>query len=118
MTCESFDLISRGCSVIFNIFRYLLPPIIFYAGLSVKKKQFFRNFSSITLFGVLGTYISSAVIAGTLFVVSRLPGNSLVTLVSPFLGVLLWQSGNKNAKMTGVDVVQFAAFVSKPGHTL
>lgn len=49
--------------------------------MSVKKKQFFRNFSSITLFGVLGTYISSAVIAGALFVVSRLPGNSLVTLV-------------------------------------
>eukprot|EP00884_Botryococcus_braunii_P015756 jgi/Botrbrau1/2864/Bobra.0036s0009.1 len=71
-----------------EFFTYLLPPIIFYAGLSVKKKQFFRNFSSITLFGVLGTYISSAVIAGTLFVVSRLPGNSLVTLDSLALGVI------------------------------
>jgi hypothetical protein len=62
--------------------RYLLPPIIFYAGLSVKKKQFFRNFSSITLFGVVGTYVAFAVIASTLFVVSKLPGNSLETLVS------------------------------------
>ena len=54
-------------------FRYLLPPIIFYAGLSVKKKQFFRNFASIASFGVLGTYIAFAVTAFVLYGISKLP---------------------------------------------
>ena len=53
--------------------RYLLPPIIFYAGISVKKKQFFRNFASIATFGVLGTYIAFAVIACVLYGFSKLP---------------------------------------------
>ncbi|XP_012827966.1 PREDICTED: sodium/hydrogen exchanger 3-like [Erythranthe guttata] len=44
-------------------FIYLLPPIIFNAGFQVKKKQFFRNFSTIILFGALGTLISFIVIS-------------------------------------------------------
>lgn len=43
-------------------FIYLLPPIIFNAGFQVKKKQFFRNFVAIVLFGVIGVFISFAVI--------------------------------------------------------
>lgn len=44
-------------------FMYLLPPIIFNAGFQVKKKQFFRNFMTITLFGAIGTLISFAIIS-------------------------------------------------------
>lgn len=44
-------------------FIYLLPPIIFNAGFQVKKKQFFRNFITITLFGAVGTLVSWAVIS-------------------------------------------------------
>ncbi|CAI9108018.1 OLC1v1007531C4 [Oldenlandia corymbosa var. corymbosa] len=44
-------------------FIYLLPPIIFNAGFQVKKKQFFRNFSVITMFGALGTLISFCIIS-------------------------------------------------------
>ncbi|KAK9673818.1 hypothetical protein RND81_12G192100 [Saponaria officinalis] len=44
-------------------FIYLLPPIIFNAGFQVKKKQFFQNFLTIMLFGVVGVLISTSVIA-------------------------------------------------------
>ncbi|XP_010245360.1 PREDICTED: sodium/hydrogen exchanger 2 [Nelumbo nucifera] len=44
-------------------FIYLLPPIIFNAGFQVKKKQFFRNFTTIILFGAVGTLISFSIIA-------------------------------------------------------
>ncbi|XP_047319356.1 sodium/hydrogen exchanger 2-like [Impatiens glandulifera] len=44
-------------------FIYLLPPIIFNAGFQVKKKQFFRNFVTIVLFGAVGTLISFAIIS-------------------------------------------------------
>ncbi|KAK3119300.1 hypothetical protein QOZ80_9BG0717490 [Eleusine coracana subsp. coracana] len=54
-------------------FIYLLPPIIFNAGFQVKKKQFFRNFMTITLFGAVGTLISFTVISfGALGLVSKL----------------------------------------------
>ncbi|CAH9080473.1 unnamed protein product [Cuscuta europaea] len=44
-------------------FIYLLPPIIFNAGFQVKKKQFFRNISTIMLFGAVGTLISFIIIS-------------------------------------------------------
>nr|KYP58043.1 Sodium/hydrogen exchanger 2 [Cajanus cajan] len=44
-------------------FIYLLPPIIFNAGFQVKKKQFFRNFITIMLFGAVGTLISFCIIS-------------------------------------------------------
>nr|ADD70241.1 Na/H antiporter [Bruguiera gymnorhiza] len=44
-------------------FIYLLPPIIFNAGFQVKKKQFFRNFMTIMLYGAVGTLISCCIIS-------------------------------------------------------
>ncbi|XP_059438756.1 sodium/hydrogen exchanger 1-like isoform X2 [Corylus avellana] len=44
-------------------FLYLLPPIIFNAGFQVKKKNFFKNFTTIFLFGVFGTVISFCIIS-------------------------------------------------------
>nr|AAZ82019.1 Na+/H+ antiporter [Salicornia bigelovii] len=44
-------------------FIYLLPPIIFNAGFQVKKKQFFRNFITIIMFGAIGTLGSFSVVS-------------------------------------------------------
>ncbi|KAK1278962.1 Sodium/hydrogen exchanger 2 [Acorus gramineus] len=61
-------------------FIFLLPPIIFNAGFQVKKKQFFRNFLTIMLFGVFGTLVSFCIISiemsssllfGTLLLISK-----------------------------------------------
>ncbi|KAK1417878.1 hypothetical protein QVD17_27012 [Tagetes erecta] len=62
-------LISKGTNshlLVFSedlFFIYLLPPIIFNAGFQVKKKQFFRNFITIMLFGAVGTLISFTIIS-------------------------------------------------------
>ncbi|XP_028789125.1 sodium/hydrogen exchanger 2-like isoform X2 [Neltuma alba] len=44
-------------------FIYLLPPIIFNAGFQVKKKQFFKNFMAIILYGVIGSMMSFVIIS-------------------------------------------------------
>ncbi|KAL4426691.1 hypothetical protein ABPG77_004747 [Micractinium sp. CCAP 211/92] len=62
-------------------FDALLPPIIFNAGFSVKKKNFFRNFTTLALFGVAGTFMTAAMVAaGCHQVLSYLGiGNHLLT---------------------------------------
>jgi NhaP-type Na+/H+ or K+/H+ antiporter len=40
-----------------------LPPIIFAAGYTLKKKEFFDNFKYIVVFGVLGTILAFGIIA-------------------------------------------------------
>ncbi|KAI3804618.1 hypothetical protein L1987_26306 [Smallanthus sonchifolius] len=59
-------------------FIYLLPPIIFNAGFQVKKKQFFRNFMTIVLFGAVGTMISFTIISfAAIYIFKRMNIGSL-----------------------------------------
>ncbi|KAK8633701.1 hypothetical protein V6N13_014540 [Hibiscus sabdariffa] len=53
-------------------FLYLLPPIIFNAGFQVKKKQFFKNFTIILMFGIFGTVISFCLISFDRYLVLKL----------------------------------------------
>jgi Sodium/hydrogen exchanger family len=56
-----------------DIFFYVvLPPIIFSAGMSLKKKMFFRYFSLITLFGVFGTVINFCLITAVAYYATRM----------------------------------------------
>ncbi|XAR52559.1 hypothetical protein NMG60_11020699 [Bertholletia excelsa] len=73
-------LISKGQNsriLVFSedlFFIYLLPPIIFNAGFQVKKKQFFKNISTILMFGVLGTIISFCLISFGTFMLFKAIG--------------------------------------------
>nr|AVA17661.1 Na+/H+ antiporter family protein 5 [Populus heterophylla] len=61
-------------------FLYLLPPIIFNAGFQVKKKRFFKNFSTILLFGIFGTVISFCIISLGVFWIFRKIGVKSLSL--------------------------------------
>lgn len=68
---------STGVPVVFdgNLFFYLvLPPVIFSAGYSLKRKNFFKYIDLITFFGVVGTIINFMVITAGAYAYGRVLG--------------------------------------------
>lgn len=67
------DPIKQKATFNAEIFFYvLLPPIIFHAGYNMRKKHFFDNMGAIMAFALVGTTISTFVIALIMYGVSRL----------------------------------------------
>ncbi|KAF6022759.1 Nhe3 [Bugula neritina] len=69
-TCKRKPDTVLGSKMVFNpeIFFYvLLPPIIFHAGYSMKRKHFFKNFGAIITFAFVGTLISTFTIGGIIY---------------------------------------------------
>lgn len=56
-----------------TFFTYMLPPIIFYGGLAIRRQLFVSNLISIVAFGILGTFISFIILGTTLYWLSLLP---------------------------------------------
>ncbi|KAM3934226.1 sodium/hydrogen exchanger 7 isoform 2-T2 [Leptodactylus fuscus] len=79
--------------VFFNI---LLPPIIFHAGYSLKKRHFFRNIGSILTYAFFGTAVSCFIIGNLMYGVVK-----LMTFV-----------GQLNGKFYYTDCLFFGAIIS------
>eukprot|EP00095_Tigriopus_kingsejongensis_P007072 maker-scaffold912_size81766-snap-gene-0.17 protein:Tk07072 transcript:maker-scaffold912_size81766-snap-gene-0.17-mRNA-1 annotation:"sodium hydrogen exchanger 7 isoform x2" len=79
------DPIKQKATFNAEIFFYvLLPPIIFNAGYCMRKKQFFENMGAIMTFALVGTTISTFVIAVIMYFVSSF----IVNVPLKFLDVL------------------------------
>eukprot|EP00301_Raphidiophrys_heterophryoidea_P024158 c7749_g1_i1.p1 GENE.c7749_g1_i1~~c7749_g1_i1.p1 ORF type:complete len:516 (-),score=116.72 c7749_g1_i1:123-1670(-) len=67
-------------------FNFLLPPIIFQAGLALMKKDFFQNIGTIMLLAVVGTLLSLGVVFGYLRMfqpnIAALPAGLFAVLIS------------------------------------
>ncbi|KAG0711168.1 Sodium/hydrogen exchanger 9 [Chionoecetes opilio] len=72
--------------IFFNI---LLPPIIFTAGYSLKRKHFFKNLGAIFTFAFLGTTISTFVVGGIVYGFLYLLGSSMTFIDSLLFGALI-----------------------------
>ncbi|KAF4347557.1 hypothetical protein G4B88_009752 [Cannabis sativa] len=89
-------------------FIYLLPPIIFNAGFQVKKKQFFHNFLTIMLFGVIGVFISTSIITcGSWWLFSKLGFNGLN--VRDFLAIGTIFSSTDTVCTLQIDITRFSS---------
>lgn len=73
-----------------EIFFYLiLPPIIFNAGYSMRKKHFFHNIGSILTFALLGTVISTFAIAGIMWLVTQTMAIKMTFLETLHFGCII-----------------------------
>ncbi|CAH1965055.1 unnamed protein product [Acanthoscelides obtectus] len=76
--------------IFFNI---ILPPIIFHAGYSLKRKYFFRNLGAILTYAIIGTTVSSFAVGGLMYgCVQLMPAklaNSFTFLDTLYFGALI-----------------------------
>jgi len=87
-----------------SFFLILLPPIIFESGYNLHKGNFFKNFTTIMIFAVIGTIISTIVVGGGIFLFGMIPG---IPYQLPFLECLIC-----GALISAVDPVATLAIFS------
>jgi solute carrier family 9 (sodium/hydrogen exchanger), member 8 len=88
-------------------FFLLLPPIIFEAGYTLKKREFFANFWTISLFAVAGTIVSTVVI-GYLVYITGILGIASIDTSSPMEALLF------GALISAVDPVATLSIMGNP----
>lgn len=76
--------------IFFNI---ILPPIIFYAGYSLKRKYFFRNLGAILTYAIIGTTMSAffvgAIMYGCVQLMPEKLSSSFTFLDTLYFGALI-----------------------------
>ena len=88
-------------------FFILLPPIIFEAGYTLKKKEFFANFWTISLFAVAGTIVSTFIIGYLVYFVG-LTGLVDIDTTSPMEALLF------GSLISAVDPVATLSVMGNP----
>lgn len=88
-------------------FFLLLPPIIFEAGYSLKKKDFIANFGAISIYAVFGTIVSTFVI-GYLVYWTALTGLINIDVTSPMEGLVF------GSLISAVDPVATLSIMGNP----
>lgn len=104
-----------------DLFFYLvLPPIIFSAGYSLKRKKFFRFGVSITVFGIVGTILNFLMIAlaarlfGVVYRVRQLSWSGCMLLGmrnTCYICLAFNEIENSGAVLSGTDEVSAMSFI-------
>lgn len=66
-------------------FIFVLPPIIFSAGYSLRKSLFFQNLSLITFLGVFGTIFTFIVLSACISFINHILFDSVLTITEVML---------------------------------
>jgi solute carrier family 9 (sodium/hydrogen exchanger), member 8 len=88
----------------------LLPPIIFEAGYSLKRKDFFQNIGAITLYAMAGTMISTFIVGYAVFYSAKmgLYGTHAIDTENPMEALLF------GALISAVDPVATLSIMGSP----
>ncbi|CAM9861986.1 unnamed protein product [Choristocarpus tenellus] len=103
-TKDEMDFLSFNPELFYFLF---LPPIIFEAGYTLRKKDFFHNIVSIVLFAVLGTLVSTFLI-GYLTYVAGSKGWARIDTANPMEPLLF------GALISAVDPVATLSIMGSP----
>lgn len=91
-------------------FFFLLPPIIFEAGYSLKRKDFFQNIGAITLYAMIGTMASTFIVGFSIFYCAKwgLFGEHSIDTENPMEALLF------GALISAVDPVATLSIMGNP----
>jgi sodium/hydrogen exchanger 8 len=89
-------------------FFILLPPIIFEAGYSLRRKQFFNNIGAITLYAFFGTMVSTFIIGYLTYFVARIGLITTIDAENPMEALLF------GALISAVDPVATLSIMGAP----
>ena len=89
-TAHHYNDVQEKATFDSEIFFYvILPPIIFHAGYSMRKKHFFDNLGSILTFALLGTIISTLIIAALTWLCGQLISVKVTFLETLYFGSIV-----------------------------
>ena len=102
---DTLELLSFSPELFFFV---LLPPIIFEAGYTLKRKHFFANIVPIVAYAFAGTLVSTFIVGGLVFAVGKMGLTSNVDTSNPLEALLF------GALISAVDPVATLSIMGSP----